>query len=242
MTSELAGLVEEFGQDIAHRVRQVLGHDVAHLRADLLESRFVVHSVDGGIPLNVDGRPLLRLEVNYDCEWDGPETYLAVQMSAFKVFSAVSSLKEPLFRYEWVKGAPDTVPCAHLQIHAHRDALTHAMYLAGKRSKRARQRVRDDKADSMAAVSALHFPLGGPRMRPALEDVLEMLIQEFGVDVADDWQEQLAQGREEWRRRQISAGVRDAPEDAARTLRELGYTVTAPAEPLEGSPGILRRY
>jgi len=236
----LADLVAEFGRDISERVRDVLGHEKPHLRADLMAPRFVVRSVGDGIPLSADGRPLLQLEVNYECEWDAPETYLAVKRSAFTVH-AVSS-REPLFRYEWFKDTSDSVPCAHLQIHAHRDALTHAMYLGGRRGRRSKARTRDDKAHSLAGVSALHFPLGGPRMRPALEDVLEMLIQEFGIDAAHDWQEQLARGREDWRRKQVSASVRDAPQDAASTLRELGYTVTAPDEIPEGSPGILRRF
>jgi hypothetical protein len=39
----------------------------------------------------------------------------------------------------------------------------------------------------------------------------------------------LAEGRERWRRRQIGMLVRDAPAEAVRVLRELGYDIRPPA-------------
>ncbi|CAM2813274.1 MULTISPECIES: hypothetical protein [Dermacoccus] len=77
-------------------------------------------------------------------------------------------------------------------------------------------------------MDELHFPLGGARFRPALEDVLQMLVEEFGVDAVDGWRKHLAQGRERWRRIQTRAVVRDAPDEAVATLRALGYLVTEP--------------
>lgn len=75
----------------------------------------------------------------------------------------------------------------------------------------------------------LHFPLGGHRFRPCLEDVLQMLVEEFGIDTADGALDALAAGREKWRRHQTGAVVRDAPEEAVRVLRELGYMVETPS-------------
>jgi hypothetical protein len=43
-----------------------------------------------------------------------------------------------------------------------------------------------------------------------------------------DWQAHVAEGRERWRSRQAAAVVRDVPQEAARVLPELGYTVEPP--------------
>ena len=67
-------------------------------------------------------------------------------------------------------------------------------------------------------------------MRPCLEDVLQMLHEEFGIDVEPGFQNVLDTGRARWRRRQLGAAVRDAPAEAARVLSEMGFTVTAPAD------------
>jgi hypothetical protein len=77
-------------------------------------------------------------------------------------------------------------------------------------------------------VSDLHFLVGGPRFRPCLEDVLTVIIDEFGVDQEPGALEALAAGRRTWRLGQLGAAVRDSPETAAQTLRNLGYTVTPP--------------
>lgn len=65
-------------------------------------------------------------------------------------------------------------------------------------------------------------------MRPVLEDLIGFLIKECGVDPASGWEAALAVGRERWRRHQIGALVRDAPEEVVRVLEENGYLVTLP--------------
>jgi hypothetical protein len=52
-----------------------------------------------------------------------------------------------------------------------------------------------------------------------------MVREEFGIDTADDWETVINEGRSRWRRKQVAAAVRDCPEEAARVLRELHYTV-----------------
>lgn len=91
----------------------------------------------------------------------------------------------PLFRYEFVKPPLGGISTAPLQVHAHRDAVTHAMSHVGRRSARAGRR---GKHRSIGRMEFLHFPLGGARFRASLEDVLQMLVEEFGVDAVDQWQ------------------------------------------------------
>jgi len=65
-------------------------------------------------------------------------------------------------------------------------------------------------------------------MRPSLEDLLELLIREFGIDAQAGHQDALENGREAWRRRQIATLVRDAAEEAVRVLQENGCAVSPP--------------
>lgn len=173
-----------------------------------------------GIVLRVDSEPLFRLSVAYQCSLDSIGSYLAVDDAKVKVFAEDD--KEPLFRYEYDRNAVSDMPAAHVQFHAHRDAFTHVMAKAGTSTARGKRRAR---GSGVPRISALHFPVGGHRFRPCLEDVLEMLITEFGVDSTEDGRRALRDGREAWRRAQVGAVVRDAPGVAIQQLETLGYEV-----------------
>ncbi|MGC5629311.1 hypothetical protein ACPYO6_13840 [Georgenia sp. Z1344] len=117
------------------------------------------------------------------------------------------------------------MPGAHLQVHAHRDAATYVMSQAGTSTMRGKRRA---AATEVPKLAELHFPLGGHRFRPCLQDLLEMLVSELGVDVSPEGRESLRRGRERWRRQQTRSVVRDAPDEAVAILDELGYRITAP--------------
>jgi hypothetical protein len=123
------------------------------------------------------------------------------------------------------------VPSAHIQFHGEHPELEKVMRDCGDSTERAKARKRGRRA---VRLHALHFPIGGPRFRPALEDVLEMLIEEFGVKPVGSVaaaRKALTDAREDWRRTQVATVVRDAPSKAAEALIELGYEVTAPNPP-----------
>ena len=172
----------------------------------------------GTIPLTVNGEHLLDLFPYFSCCLDSSDTFLAIKESWIKVL--LKGEDTPLFRYEYLRGAPGSVPAAHLQVHAHRDEFAYALIAADKG--RARQRWRKGK---LPRLQAFHFPLGGHRFRPCLEDVLHALVVEFGIDRVDGWETAIQQGREQWRRLQLKAAVRDAPEEAAQVLRLLDCEV-----------------
>lgn len=237
--ADLREQVEGFAVGVSATVQAVLGDSEVSLVAALLGDRFTITAQDKrGIMLTAGGEPLLDLLVRFDCDWDLPRQFMAVSRAEFKVYAHGEN--QPLFRYEFDKAAYDTVPTAHVQVHAHRDAFTWVMTRAGRRSKRARARAAETR--KVPAMQEIHFPLGGRRFRPALEDVLQMLVEEFGLDAAENWRELLADGRERWRRGQVKASVRDAPEEAAQALRGLGYAVAAPANAEPVSAGVLRQY
>lgn len=173
------------------------------------------------IPLTIKGEHRLDLRVIFHCTWDSVGSFLAIERSSFEV--NVAGDNNPLFRYEYLRRS-NSVPAAHLHVHAERDEMTDVMAIGQERRPKRRR-----KNKNVLQLADLHFPLGGSRFRPCIEDVLQMLIREFAVDTLYDWEDVIRKKREKWRRRQISAAVRDAPEEAAEALRELGYAVSPPA-------------
>jgi hypothetical protein len=219
----LRDVAEDFAAQLADTVSRFLGRECNFTSTATPNGRFTVADDGGGIPLHIDGAPVLVLSVDIRCHWDSRETYLAVEQSFVKVFAG-SQAGEPLFRYEFLRDpSNEDIPCAHLQIGAHRDEFTHALGYGGatRRSKK-RADIPPGKAPKIADV---HFPLGGPRFRPCLEDILVMVREEFGIDTAAGWRDVVNEGRRRWRLIQLAAAVRDCPEEAARVLRDLDYVV-----------------
>lgn len=215
---------EDFASRLTTTVRSVLVHSGAFKASSLAGgSRSVVkQEEEHGIPLTVNDVPLLSLKIQYRCCLDGRSRFLAVEKSSISVFAGAKSSGEPLFRYEYEREASGTIPAAHIHFHTHRDAFTATMVRAGRSTKRGNRR-----ANSMdiPTMSELHFPVGGHRFRPSLEDVLEMLIEEFGIDRSDGFRQNLRAGRKAWRQIQTKAVVRDDPASAIEALKDLGYFV-----------------
>jgi hypothetical protein len=164
------------------------------------------------IALTKNGARVGYLRVTFQCTSDTALTYLAVHKSTFELLGF--SDRQPIARLDFVRDV-HTVPAAHWNIHAERGTVSR---LLGRTN-----------PDHAGVLSALHFPVGGARMRPCLEDFLQFLLHEFLIDVLPDTPAVLAEGRERWRRRQVGALVRDAPDEAVRVLTELGYGVSSPA-------------
>jgi hypothetical protein len=219
----LLGQAEDFAAEITDVLQGVAQAPCPPLIATAAPNgRFTVRQNPGAnaVRLTVGGVPLISLRLDYRCWWDQAQQYLAVERSTVKVIAGRDGSKEPLFRYEFVRGTADHVPGAHIHVHAHRDDLTWLMTRADRNGDGQLRRLHD-----------WHFALGGGRFRPCLEDVLEMLINEVGVDVVtSDARERLARGRLRWRDRQLRAAVRDHPTAAAEVLTAMSYRVTPPAD------------
>lgn len=234
----LAELAADFAVDLTRTVRAVVGPGCPPFIAVTPSTPGATGTVvrqdpASGITLMAGDQPVLTLTVNYRCVWDGHNAYLAVESSRIAVFPRDAVSTEPLMRYEYMKDMGDRLPSAHLQVHGDHPALSGVMAAAGTGTTRGRRRGEKASGGKQPRLSELHFPLGGHRFRPCLEDILAVLMEEFGVTPAGDRQEALdalADGREEWRRNQVGASVRDAPDVAVRVLRELGYVISHPAE------------
>jgi hypothetical protein len=233
VTGSLAEQAEDFANDLTATVRAVVGpecpafYSVALKQAEAFRVR--QEPADGIILCDKNG-PILRLSVDYKCVLDGHGKWMAISESLIHVFVEPDG-REPLFRYEFDRNNTGKVPSAHIQFHGKHPELEAAMRECGESTDRAKARKRGRRA---VYLHDLHFPVGGPRFRPALEDVLEMLIEEFGVKPVGSVaaaRRALADGREDWRRKQVATVVRDAPSKAAAALRDLDYEVTPPKPP-----------
>ncbi|WP_181785108.1 hypothetical protein [Streptomyces phytophilus] len=226
--SSLDALAREFADKLTTLTRGVLGEGsppfhavntgdkvrVAPIRDDEIICR---------IPVSINGEPTLRLAVINYCCFDGAGTFLAVDKTQIHLF--FEDVPDPLMRFEYERGWQEP-PGAHIQIHAHRDEMAYLLRLSESgRPKRGLNRRKLPK------LAEMHLPVGGHRMRPALEDVLLFLKREFDIDTQPGWRTILEERLREWRLVQVKSAVRDAPEAAAEALRLLGYQVEEPKTP-----------
>lgn len=237
----LADAAQGFADQLTETVRASVDATCADFVAVAADNRVAVRqSPREGIVLTSDGHGIATLTASYWFAWDSEGEFLAVQESAFKVYAGEAAAGEPLFRYEFNRGSTDDIPNAHLHVHGQRDALAYVLTRAGERTPRGKRRARLAARGQAPTMADLHFPVGGDRFRPALEDVLQTLVEELGVDCVEGWRNALADGRRRWRELQAAAVVRDSPGVAAQVLARLGYEVSPPKSgPATGQPGRL---
>lgn len=117
--------------------------------------------------------------------------YLMVDASNVSV-SAGDEDGETLCRFDYERDKQG-YPEAHLQIYGESAAL--AAWSGNPRRQ----------------LDRLHLPTGGRRYRPALEDVIELLIVEGLADGRAGWQDVLNAEREAYWRIQLRAAIRRDP-------------------------------
>jgi hypothetical protein len=169
------------------------------------------------VPLFVGDRHLADLSLQYQCVLDASGRFLKTEASAFGLYLVED--RQPLARLEYTH-INTTAPTAHWQFHGEREAFAGLLREAQETGARS--------ARDPSRLSALHFPLGGERWRPCLEDFLQFLIVECGVDKNERWREAIEGGRELWRRLQMRALVRDLQVEAADILQQHGWAVSPP--------------
>ena len=143
------------------------------------------------------------LDVGYRMRLDDAREYLMVDASAFSIFAADDD-RSCLCRYDYERGKSQ-YPEAHLQVYGESAALASWAGIPQPRQ-----------------LDRLHFPVGGRRYRPALEDVIEFLITEGLADPRDEgWKDVLRTEREKFQRIQLRAAIRRDPETAREVLKDL---------------------
>lgn len=121
--------------------------------------------------------------------------------------------EESIVTYDYTRNAPNEYPEAHLHLHGGVPAIEEMLKRCGRRK---------DKCDD------LHFPVGGRRFRPCLEDLIEFCILERLVTPRESWRSVLDESRDRFRERQLRAAVRRFPTVAADVLVSEGWTLTPP--------------
>lgn len=167
------------------------------------------------IPLCIGGRqPRLWLRVAFILSLDDEGQYLTVTKSDYSICLDEDGANV-LAHYDYDRAPVNEYPSAHLQVNGANEGLADLFS-------------QTDNAGKL--LGHLHFPVGGKRFRPTLEDVVEFLIVEGLLDGHDGWEAQVADHRQRWEELQLRAAVRRDPEAARAQLTAMGYAVTPPPE------------
>ncbi|WP_438295440.1 hypothetical protein [Streptomyces sp. HUAS TT7] len=144
----------------------------------------------------------LWMDVSFQMRLDAEREHLMVHKSFIGMFGSEDA-KHGLFHYDYERDKVDGYPDAHLQIDASSEFFG---------------TLNDPKRDPGRSLAALHFPVGGKRFRPCLEDVIEFLVVERIVEARDGYEKFLETGRERFRRNQLMAAMRRDPATVDRFI------------------------
>lgn len=147
--------------------------------------------------------PTCWLAVGYRLKLDDAGRYLTVDSSVFAVYAKDNDAL-CLCHFDYDRDNVTDYPDAHLQI------LGESLALAACERARTRE------------LERLHFPVGGRRYRPILEDVLDFLIAEDLAVCRPGGAGVIKAERIAWQRIQLRAAVRRDPDTALGMLAELG--------------------
>lgn len=164
-----------------------------------------------------DYSAIYQVFIEYELAIGRGEHFLAVDRSKFEIRVRTS----PGIRFEYERGYT-SAPTAHIHSSGISGLLSVALMANFEGTK--------EKSKRKGDLQSLHFPVGGRRFRPSLEDFLYFVIRECGFRGKPGWEGKLLQSREVWLDKQLRAAVRDHPAEAAVVLRELGYSVEPRAD------------
>lgn len=173
-----------------------------------LDSRLKSH------PVRMRSDTPVRLSIDVSCQLTFDEDeglFLTVKRSYCGVYLGAEA-DDILLHYDFERDK-ERYAEAHLQVCARHEGLEGLRRAQGRK-------------DGLAKI---HLPVGGRRLRPAIEDLVECLIVEGLVTPKDGWKPVLDRTRDEYRKRQLSAAVRRSPGTAIRELERLGYAVAGSA-------------
>jgi hypothetical protein len=184
------------------RIPAVVSEDpnVVHVGYGLTKASLVTEP----LPVHLRRRkPRCWLDVGYRLQLDDPGQYLTVVASFFGIY-ANDDDKSCLCHFDYEREKPDEYPEAHLQVFGESAAL--AAWGGHARTQQ---------------LDRLHFPVGGRRFRPILEDVIEFLVTEKLADERAGWKDVIDRERREWERIQLRAAIRRDPETARKAVAGL---------------------
>ena len=154
------------------------------------------------------------LKIEFRVSLDHQSEHLAVQQSTFGLWVRPDPERgpRPVFRIEYDREATSK-PSAHIHLHAESVELGWAYGTAGL---------------PLPRLQEIHFPVGGRRFRPTVEELLSFLDREkIFTNWQPGWSDVLEESLAAWNKRQTQATVRNDPEAAIEQLERMGYQVAA---------------
>ncbi|MGH9280666.1 MAG: hypothetical protein ACRD12_21560 [Acidimicrobiales bacterium] len=113
-------------------------------------------------------------------------------------------MDEPFCRYDYEREKADGYPEAHLHVYGDTDAID-----------------RCSRSPTSKRLGDLHFPVGGRRFRPALEDLIAFLVREGMAMGKPGWEVVVESHRQRFHRIQLKAAVRRDPDTARSMLADM---------------------
>jgi hypothetical protein len=140
---------------------------------------------------------------------DAEGTYITTTSSRLELH-LTADLEQPIVRYDYNRDpvlAKNDLPYppAHVHVHGEHGPVDRLAEAAAVERK----------------LSDFHWPVGGKRFRPSLEDLVEFLIVEDLADKHDGWKEAIDEHRGRWYEIQLKAAVRRSPDLARAALQEI---------------------
>lgn len=214
MTSDLERKAYDFAQELQRTLNATICRDVRLRAVQRPFEATPVFTVGSGLsrsnltqptgfPVRIDNKkPRLWMNLSYQVHMDDEGRYLTVHKSYCGIFSD-EELDTCLCHFDYER-EKDKYTSAHLQVHGLSPALE-ALNRAG---------------DERRPLEKLHFPVGGRRFRPSLEDIIEFLVAERLADGYEDWRRVVEDGRDRFQRNQLRAAMRRNTAVVEEYLRE----------------------
>lgn len=162
--------------------------------------------------------PVNRTAVPLSIDAKAPDFYLGFSMQLGvdshgqfpMVFQSVMTLatspdSEPIVHFDYERGKKDGYHEAHMQIDAECERWEDVRRRRGV----------------TRPLAKLHFPAGGRRYRPTLEDFVRFLICEGMATPRPGWEALVESGQTEFDRKQLKAAVRNDPDAAIEALKKM---------------------
>jgi len=136
---------------------------------------------------------------------DEEQRYLTAEQSSYGLYLA-ADLSGCIFHYDYIRRPDNPYPAAHVQVEGDSPDLDELFGRVGRTGR----------------LGELHFPVGGRRFRPSLEEIVTLLVVEGLAEGRRGWEGAVEEHWEWYRRVQLKAAVRREPEAAREALAEVG--------------------
>lgn len=203
MTSDLGHKARRFAEELQHTLTATITRDVCIRAVQRPLGRGTpIYTLGHGLsrqnltqpkpfPIRIDNKkPRAWMNLSFQMCMDDEDRHLTVHSSYVGIFLD-EDCKMGFCHVDYER-EKEQYTGAHLQVYGTSTALEALN--------------RGD--DAKRPLDKLHFPVGGRRFRPSIEDVIEFLVNERIADAKDGWRQVVEEGRDRFQRIQLKAAMR----------------------------------